>query len=144
MLLHIDAARPTKSGKSLGIKAGGKDYLAKVDSGLSAGMQIEAEVEVSEYDGKSFTWIRKWKALAAPAGAAPANPGRLLQQPVNAPWWMPFVSNTVAHAIQAGKIEDFNQIAGWAQAAKAAAEALLTAKPTGNFADMEDDLPWKD
>lgn len=119
MQLTIAEVKTNPSGKSLTVKAGGKDYFAKKDSGLQAGMVIEAETKVSDYNGKSNVWIEKWKAVAAdtPTQTAGTNNG-------NTAAYMPFVSNTVAHAISAGLITDPAKIQEWANAAYIAAVKL--------------------
>jgi len=115
MKLHIESAAPTKTGKSLIVKAGGKDYFAKKDSGIQSGMTIEADIEESEYNGKTNFWIKAWKPTEAQADT---------QQPTgtNGVNWMPFASNTVAHAITAGLIKSPDEIKAWVFAAKEAAE----------------------
>lgn len=128
MQLTIEAVKTNPSGKSLTVKAGGKDYFAKTNSGISPGMTIEAETKVSDYNGKSNVWIEKWKAVAE----ATQTPQAGTKPPAangSAPWWMPFVSNTVAHAIQAGIIQTPNQIDAWAVAARLAAQKLETDIP---------------
>ena len=121
--LTIDAVTDSKTGKSLRVKAGEDWYGANKDSGLTKGMTVEAEVSDGEY-GK---WIDKWKPTNGSAepqvspktqvertGAAPS------PSVVSAPVWGNFVSNQVAHAIQAGLITDPSQIKLWAAAAKQA------------------------
>jgi hypothetical protein len=58
----------------------------------------------------------------------------------SAPWWMAFVSNTVAHAIEAGLIKLPNDMIGWAIAAKETAANL--ANPQEDEADKEEDIPF--
>lgn len=120
MQLTIESVKTNPSGKSMVVKAGGKDYFAKAGCGIAAGMTIDAETEISEYNGKQNTWIKKWKAMAATpapqAGTSTAVNG-------TAPVWLPFASNTVAHAISAGLIQNPSQIAEWVKGAKAAYEA---------------------
>lgn len=117
MQLTVDRIKPTA--KSIVVTAGGKEYFAKKDSGITAGMTIDAETEDSEYNGKNYCWIKKWKQMsAAPApqtGNTPAAPAASVG---NA--WLPFASNTVAHAINAGLIQTPSQVKEWAAAAKQA------------------------
>jgi hypothetical protein len=117
MILTLDSVAPSKSGKSLLVKCGSNTYFAKTDSGLSAGMTIEAETKDSEYQGKTLTWIERWKDAPASAQKAPSAPA----MNAGAPWYLPFVSNTVAHAIAAGLIKEPHDILPWAHGAKAAA-----------------------
>lgn len=126
--IRIDNIKPTA--KSLVITSNGKEYFAKKNSGLDgmAGSTIEAETEASDYNGKHYVWIQKWKkAEAAPAAPAPA-PRSEPQPSFNADGinlaFLPFVSNCVAHAIQAGKVETPQELQRWAQAAYSAANSL--------------------
>lgn len=118
-VLTIESVGPSKSGKALRVKAGGKWYGAKKDSGLTAGTTIEAEVS----DGEYGLWIDKYKPVnggAAPQSAVPARAATPVGSAVAAPVWANFVSNQVAHAIQAGLITTPEQIKLWAAAAKQA------------------------
>lgn len=123
MQLTVDRIKPTA--KSIVVTAGGKEYFAKKDSGITAGMTIDAETEDSDYNGKSYCWIKKWKAMsnAAPQSPAPAGTGSPVvgHTPAGAaPVWLPFASNTVAHAINAGIIKEPSDVKAWAAAAKQA------------------------
>lgn len=109
MQLHVENVTPAKTGKSLRIKANGEWYGAKKDSGITQGTTIEAEVSDGDY-GK---WIDKWKAVSNGATSTPV-------QHSGTPAWGNFVSNQVAHAIQAGLITTPDQIKVWAAAAKQA------------------------
>lgn len=117
MILSIESVKPTSTGKSLIVKAGGKDYFAKPGCGIQVGMTIDAETKDSQFNGKTNTWIEKWKATAATT----TPPGTNAQ---GAAAYMPFVSNTVAHAISAGLIQNPSQITAWANAAYVAAVRL--------------------
>lgn len=119
MLLSITEIKPTKSGKSVVVKADGKDFFAKPDMGLAAGMTIEAETEDSEYQGKTLVWIKKYKKANGSAASAPSGSAGNLP-------YMPFVSNTVAHAIAAGCIKNPSEVAAWAKAAIEAVRDLDT------------------
>lgn len=119
MQLTIDKIKPTQ--KSIVVTAGGKEYFAKKDSGITAGMTIDAETEDSEYNGKSYCWIKKWKAMAStPPAQAKDAPAGGTTGPAIGNAWLPFASNTVAHAINAGLIQNPDQVKVWAAAAKAA------------------------
>jgi hypothetical protein len=124
MQLTIESIKTNPSGKSCMVKAGGQDYFAKPNIGLSVGMVIDAETEVSEYNGKQNVWIKKYKAVngsAAPQESAKPLGAVGTPSPAGAaPVWANFVSNQVAHAIQAGLITDPSHIKVWAAAAKQA------------------------
>jgi len=119
MILSIESVKPTA--KSLVLKAGGKEYFAKKDSGISQGMTIDAETKASDYNGKTYVWVEKWKPATAATQTQAGTSGPALG---SAAAFMPFVSNTVAHAISAGLITAPNQIAVWANAAYVAAVRL--------------------
>lgn len=125
MQLQVIKVSPSKSGKALRVQGGDLQwYGAKKDSGIAEGMTIEAEVE----DGQFGKWINKYKQVnAAPqALAVTGNGSSSSSQPAGAaPIWANFVSNQVAHAIAAGRIDDPEQIKVWAAAAKAAFVELL-------------------
>lgn len=113
MLLNIESVKVNPSGKSCVVKAGGRDYLAKPSMGLAAGMSIDAETKDSEYNGKTNTWIEKFKPIQSEphrAAAAAASPPSMA--------WLPMASNVVAHAIQAGIIQAPNQVGPWVEAVK--------------------------
>lgn len=116
--IRIDSAKKSPSGKSLLIKSGETTYFAKVDSGLISGMTIEAETKESEYNGKVNVWIDRWKEVAA------AQPTGSTGQASDVMRFMPFVSNTVAHAIGAGLIKEPADVTMWAHAAMTAANEL--------------------
>lgn len=121
MQLTIESVQKTKTGKSLGVKASGKDFLAKLDSGLQVGMVIEAETETSDYQGKSYVWIGKYKAVSQGNGAAPANSGGYP--------WLPMASNLTAHAINAGLIKEPAEVKLWIAATKQAFEEVAGSVP---------------
>lgn len=126
MQLTVESVSPSKSGKALRVKAGGSWYGAKKDSGISVGMVIDAEVSNGEFGA----WIDKYKTVNGSAAPQADRPGEAIANragaraetgpAVAAPVWSNFVSNQVAHAIQAGLITDPSQIKVWAAAAKQA------------------------
>jgi hypothetical protein len=120
MQLQIESIKTNPSGKSCVVKAGGKDYFAKPNIGLSVGMTIDAETEISEFNGKQNTWIKKYKAVNAAQQAPAGDVGRNTTPAGAAPVWLPFASNTVAHAIQAGIVTAPNMVEAWTRAAKEA------------------------
>lgn len=118
MLLNIEKVKPTA--KSLVLTAGGKEYFAKKETGITAGMTIDAEVEDSDYNGKTYSWVKKFKSTNAAPQAPTASPHVGGNGSAGAAPWLPFASNTVAHAIQAGIITAPNHIEAWTRAAKEA------------------------
>ncbi len=140
MAVQVEEVTTAKSGKSLRVKLGGTWYGASLDSGLNGakGKFIEADIKTSDKFGP---WINKRSpsnaapqvppsqqpvppasvpAAAAPTYAgAPTVPGDNIQ-----PWYMAFVSNTVAHAIQAGHCSSPVAINEWALKAAQVAVAI--------------------
>ena len=149
MAVMVEEVMPSKSGKALRVKLGGTWYNAFLDSGLNGmrGQMIEAEIQTNEKFGPS---IKGWKPVAAPqvppppqsgfppapapAVAAPV-PYNQEYKPVYAgepgdniqPWYMAFVSNTVAHAIEKGLITTPLGINEWALKAAQVAQAVKEA-----------------
>lgn len=123
--LHIDSIKPTA--KSLVLSCGGREYFAKKDSGLDGkvGATIEADTKQSNYNGKDYVWIEKWKIASNGATPQAAQPS-FTAAGINLAF-LPFVSNVVAHAIQCGRIETPTEIQAWADAAYTAASNLSDA-----------------
>jgi hypothetical protein len=123
MQLTIENVKTNPSGKSVAVTAGGKNYLAKPGMGLAPGMTIDAEVKDSFFNGKTNTWIEAYKAVngsAAPQAGQGAGHSPAATPAGAAPVWLPFASNTVAHAINAGIIKEPADVKQWAAAAKQA------------------------
>lgn len=132
MQLTIENVKTNSSGKSLSVTAGGKSYLAKTGCGIQAGMTIDAELKESFYNGKTLIWIEKFKPVNGSAGpqvrnTADGSEGAAPRTPtaVAAPVWLPFASNTVAHAINAGIITAPNHIEAWTRAVKEAFQKVI-------------------
>ena len=147
MAVLVESCEKTKSGKAWRVRASGQYYNAFLDSGIEnyVGKYIEAEIHTHEKYGSS---IAAFKPVAAPqvpvahAGtppptpavaapyhreptyAEPAKPGTV------APWFMPFISNTVNAAIAAGHINTPAGIQVWALAARGAALAAERGQST--------------
>ncbi len=118
------------------IKIDGDKYSAgKTDlGGLMVGDKIEFESNSWEYQGKTYWGINGWKLLEGtqkypqqpPQSNGQAAPAPSLGVPVNrlgAPVEdseRPAISNWIAAAIAAGKIESCVDILPWVRAAKAA------------------------
>ena len=149
MAVMVEEVMPSKSGKALRVKLGGTWYNAFLDSGLNGmrGQMIEAEIQTNEKFGPS---IKGWKPVAAPQvppppqGGFPPAPAPAVAAPVPynqeykpvyagepgdniQPWYMAFVSNTVAHAIEKGLITTPLGINEWALKAAQVAQAVKEA-----------------
>ena len=124
MLLTVESVRLAKSGKSYTVHTTtGDEYLAQISrcKGIeqAAGRQIEAITSTwTAPDGKVLATIEGFTFVIQPLPQIimKSEPGRASDR-----WWLNFVSNTVAHAIQAGLIKELNQLQHWARAAKVAA-----------------------
>ncbi len=122
--IRIDAVQKSKSGKAWAVKSGDQYYAANLDSGIEhlVGKVLEVEIKTFGKDGRA---INKYSVVGSEAPQtpqiAPRAPQTLTQG--SAPWWMPFASNTVAHAIQSGYIKEPSDIKVWVLAAKQAAES---------------------
>lgn len=134
----IEQVKLSASGKSLSVRASGKSYFAKKDSGLidKLGWTIEAETEESQPKdgGRPFVWITKWKKASEQPQTAALNQSQHYEVPqplgpsnaINLAF-LPFVSNCVAHAIQSGQCDGPASIQAWADAAYTAACNLKNA-----------------
>ena len=135
--MRVDIVENSKSGKSWRVNLQGKWYGAYKDSGILDALQKSIYVITGTLE-KGGPWIMKWKmadattAIAAPA-AAPT-PTQKAFAPNVAPWWMAFVSNTVAHCVGAGLIKTPADINAWAKAAADCAVALAAVE--------EEDVPY--
>lgn len=129
MQLAIEQVTKSKSGKALRVKANGAWFGARLNSKLDTlqGKTIDAEVKHDETYGDQ---IEAYKVLDSATPAQPPaqqRPNGAAHPAANgsgAPAWLPFASNTVAHAISAGLIQEAGQVSAWAKAAKEAFEAL--------------------
>ena len=119
MIGKIESVEKSKSGKSWRVKIGGNYYGAKFDSKLDkeVGSNINFSVEDT---GNYGVWITSWAydATKAPPAAETGKTGN------GDRFYMPFVSNVVAHAIASGQIKTPADLNQWAKSAYDAAQAL--------------------
>ena len=118
---------PPKEGQRSGsIKTADGQYFyfdPKVFS-FTAGQSYDLDIkEQTGNNGKVYAHVIKINPGGAGSGPAASDGG-------SAPWFMPFVSNTVANAISVSRIEAPSDILAWARAARDAA-LLLTEKDDG-------------
>lgn len=115
------------------VKVDGKLYFAgkcNID-GLQVGSKIDFTSNSFTTDsGKELWGLQSWKPVSN--GAAPAQHSPTALDDAD----RPFISNVVAHAIQAGHIKTPAEIAGWARAAQRALRLLKSTEP-----DLDDELP---
>lgn len=131
VILNIESIE--RKQKCYAIKAGGRTYYANFKLlGIehASGKTIDAIIEEnSTTDGKKFSWILSFEVKAGgapPQSGAFSTPAPYAAGPsqVVDRFYMAFVSNVVAHAIQSGYIQDPSDISKWAKAARDAALAL--------------------
>ena len=129
-LMQVLDVTDAKSGRSLRVKLGTQWYGAYKDSGIQKNMVIDPVIETLEKGGP---WIVRYTQGAAPqvppSQTPPLTPAPAVAAPTGngeniAPWWQPFVSNTVAHAIQAGLCKSPTEINQWALIAAQVAVAV--------------------
>lgn len=140
MQITVKFANAAKDGKKFGSIVGKDDTRypcpASMVGRFVKGQTYDVETATEKWGDSDVQVIKGVKANAAPASTG--NGGNYGGDK----WWMPFVSNTVAHAIQAGHITGPGEIGTWAKAAKLAAEAVAApVKLPGGIEQMQDDLP---
>ena len=150
----IEQAQPSKSGKTLRIKVGDTWYSTDNWALQQAmGRQVQFDVGTSDFRGNTIYFANNAELVTDVA--APEHPAPQAGRPAVAPSapaaneltardFMPFTSNQVAHAIQAGLIKEPTDIMRWAQYAFEAIKAVTspvqsTASPTPEF---DDDIPF--
>ena len=117
----IEKVELSKTGKSQGVWIAGQKYTCKdMLINQMAGKEIDFVVGSFDYNGKAYPTIESYTVTvsgqeAQSSGAQGNNTN-----------YMPFVSNTVAHAISAGLIKTPPEIKDWAVAAYLAADQLET------------------
>jgi len=126
----VNTVTLSKSGKSYQAQIAGQSYFAKLDSKLdkAVGQAVDFSIDPSEYKGKVVNWVKDWdfdRGVPTPAPQPVQMPAQL-SQPRDR-WYMPFISNTVAHAITAGLVKDSPSLSQWAIAAYRAAMQTETA-----------------
>jgi len=123
MIGTVTAVNHSKSGKALRITLNGKVYNAFLDSKLdqAVGKVIDCQITPDKGFGEG---IGQWAYSTQQTHTGPVNsPTGVENRATVTPgvsgdrFWLAFVSNQVAHAIQAGLITEPNQIGAWAKAA---------------------------
>jgi len=130
----VKFVNPPKDGKKLAtIKAQDDKYYYYDPKKFSftKGQSYDIVTRDDDYNGKTYVHVEavKERSNGASGGA-----------PVGDRWYMPFVSNTVAHAISAALLTEPTQIKLWAAAAKEAAMELE--RVTQRWSDLDDDIPY--
>ena len=117
MIGRVKSCEKSKSGKSWRVNIDGTYYGAAFDTHLETaiGKQINFTHKTTDFG----PWIESWAFDQSTASATEPAPARNGDR-----WWLPFVSNQVAHAIAAGKITDPADMGKWAKAAKETIQAI--------------------
>jgi hypothetical protein len=135
MQIKVKFVNEAKDGKKYGSIVGQDDTRYPCPKNLVGrfvkGQTYEIETKSETWGDKDVTVISGVKSNGN--GAAGGNG---LDK-----WWMPFVSNTVAHAIQVGEIKEPAHIKVWAAAAKRAAEEIAAGHDPRDLSDIENDMP---
>ena len=136
---RVDSITKSKSGKAWRVNISGTFYGANFDSRITDALGKVIDFDYD--DGKFGLWLKTWGPVTmVPTQAVPLVPGNITsaQQQAAIPipqftvpnkvngdrFYMPFVSNTVAHAILAGLIKTPADLNQWAKAAHDTAIAL--------------------
>lgn len=128
---QIEEAKRSQSGKTVGVKIGGKWYSSK-DFKLESmvGSVISGFGSDSDFNGKTMHWLNAYTVDAAPASnSAPnGNGGNVNYQPM--------VSNLAAHLIAAGKQP--HELSAWFKACK----AVLNGQELSDAVPYNDGVPF--
>jgi hypothetical protein len=117
--LTVESVQLSKSGKSYWVKASnGRGYTSKA-KGIeqTLGKTIDAIMGSFQAGNDTVETIDAFTVMQAPVEA----PRAIAEAPRLTPsldrYWLPFVSNQVAHAIAAGLIKQPHDMSEWAKAA---------------------------
>tara|TARA_Y100000401_G_C8307847_1_gene217967 strand:- start:331 stop:774 length:444 start_codon:yes stop_codon:yes gene_type:complete len=141
----ITAAEMNPSGKSLKITFEGVHgeestvFAKKPNLGLMemVGQTVQYSVYDSEFQGRTNQWIETFKTTAPSVNQVNSAP-QTSPNKINPASYMPFVSNGIAHAIQAGLIKNIGDVGVWTtEFAKAGRNAVSGETPT-----TEGDVPF--
>lgn len=112
----IESANRNKSGKSTMVTVSGQKYMCNK---LEIEQHIGKEIEYETGAYKDFKTIERFTVTTSgPAPQIQGNGGSVDR------YWMPFLSNTIAHGITAGLIKNPSEISAWAKAVKDAASDI--------------------
>ena len=123
----LEQLTKSKSGKAWRVMIDGRWFGAKFDSKIDS-IPIGGRVDfLYDTDPKYGDWITTWGPDTSPpptqAPVAPPRQSSGHNEPKDR-YWLPFVSNQVAHAIAAGRIQEPGQMLPWAKAAYTAVTNL--------------------
>ncbi len=144
--MQVKFVNQPKPGKKLGnVKTADNRtfFFDPAEFAFTVGASYEIETKPLPF-GNDMLIITKVLPNAAPQGPSlspspsPAAAAPKYAEPNAAPWFMPFVSNTVAHAIAAGHIQTPAGIREWALGAKNAALSTIASTPP----TTDEDVPF--
>ena len=120
----LEECKVSQSGKGYRVKIGGQYYGASLKSQLN--QHVGKTIDFQEENGFVGSWGIVTSALPTTmnAGSAPRPASASVGGDKGDRFYMPFVSNTVAHCIAAGLIKTPGDLNQWARAARDAAIAL--------------------
>ncbi len=143
MQVTVSDIRPPAAGKRNGTFKCGTILYSYNPAELVFEQGKTYEVQAKQADqNPNLYFVNKAKlANGAPAQQA-NNPAPNSPAPQSDRWYMPFVSNTVAHALSSGLIKEPYQVKQWAAAAKQTAMELDGQRePGSDFDDFDDARP---
>ena len=148
----IKQAKMSKSGKTLRILVGDEWYSTNNFALQQAvGREIQFDVGTSEWQGNVIYWANEAELVSEGSAPATSNQAAPAQAQSQSPTgtdrmqFMPFVSNTVAHAIGSGAIKSPEEIYAWASKAFHTAKSLVEGKEHTEMApaeDFDDSIPF--
>lgn len=116
--VHIKSVKLSASGKAYNVQTdSGKFYVAGLATGIeqAEGKTVDAELgSFRSANGKTIETIDGFTLTDSPKQPVASSSG---SNGHSDRWYMPFISNTVAHAIQCGLIKGPGDIGQWARAA---------------------------
>ena len=120
----LEQITKSKSGKAWRVMVDGKWYGARFDSKLDS-IPVGSRIDfLFDTDPKFGDWISTWGLDTSPPPLLVAQPGQFSSNGRGDRYWLPFVSNQVAHAIAAGRIMQPGEMMAWAKAAYTAVTNL--------------------
>ena len=137
----ITAAEMNSSGKSLKITVEGvhgeEDTIFAQKTNIKlmemVGQTIQYSVRESEYQGRTSRWIETFKTSTPTTNQVTPTTSPPTATKINPASYMPFVSNGIAHASQAGLIKNISDIGLWTTEFAKAGRAAVT---------FDEDLPF--
>lgn len=145
----IEAVKESQSGKSLSVKIGERYFTTKNwDMREHVNKMIEFDPSTTEWNGKTIYWINDYALVNNTPVETPKTSAGVAGVPrMDSTTFLPFTSNVVANAIQAGAITSPDDIPAWAHKAFVTIKSLAEGTFGGGSAkssedDFDDDIPF--